>query len=249
MVEKLEKTAVKKGSRGVSVMLRKYRLRLAFRVLTAVVTVWVLLADRSAFRVLTGWGFWQRLSPLHLLWLIWMGDMVLQLIPTRQVMALGSQKQFGRWCRPAAGWDAGALADYVRKSDRGANKVLVSWVAVTIILGVLRSTEVFGPEELLLTSVFFYVCDLICVVVWCPFRTFLMKNRCCTTCRIFNWDHMMMFVPFLFVPGFYGWTLAGLAAVVAVVWEVQWRRHPERFWEGSNLALRCANCTDRLCGR
>lgn len=249
MVEKLEKTAVKKGSRGVSVMLRKYRLRLAFRVLTAVVTVWVLLADRSAFRVLTGWGFWQKPSPLHLLWLIWMGDMVLQLIPTRQVMALGSQKQFGRWCRPAAGWDAGALADYVRKSDRGANKVLVSWVAVTIILGMLRSTEVFGPEELLLTSVFFYVCDLICVVVWCPFRTFLMKNRCCTTCRIFNWDHMMMFVPFLFVPGFYGWTLAGLAAVVAVVWEVQWRRHPERFWEGSNQALRCANCTDRLCGR
>lgn len=249
MVEKLEKTAVKKGSRGVSVMLRKYRLRLAFRVLTAVVTMWVLLADRSAFRVLTGWGFWQRLSPLHLLWLIWMGDMVLQLIPTRQVMALGSQKQFGRWYRPAAGWDAGALADYVRKSDRGANKVLVSWVAVTIILGVLRSAEIFGPEELLLTSVFFYVCDLICVVVGCPFRTFLMKNRCCTTCRIFNWDHMMMFVPFLFVPGFYGWTLAGLAAVVAVVWEVQWRRHPERFWEGSNQALRCANCTDRLCGR
>lgn len=249
MVEKLEKTAVKKGSRGVSVMLRKYRLRLAFRVLTAVVTVWVLLADRSAFRVLTGWGFWQRLSPLHLLWLIWMGDMVLQLIPTRQVMAMGSQKQFGRWYRPAAGWDAGALADYVRKSDRGANKVLVSWVAVTIILGVLRSAEIFGPEELLLTSVFFYVCDLICVVVGCPFRTFLMKNRCCTTCRIFNWDHMMMFVPFLFVPGFYGWTLAGLAAVVAVVWEVQWRRHPERFWEGSNQALRCANCTDRLCGR
>lgn len=185
-------------------MLRKYRLRLAFRVLTAVATVWVLLSDRTAFQVLTGWGFWQKLSPLHLLWIIWMGDMVLQLIPTRQVMALGSQKQFGCWYRPAAGWREEELAAYIRRSDRGANKVLVSWVAVTIILGVLRSTEVFGPEELLLTSVFFYVCDLICVVVWCPFRTFLMKNRCCTTCRIFNWDHMMMFVPFLFVPGFYG---------------------------------------------
>ena len=245
----MENTAAKKETKGLSVMLRKYRLRLAFRVLTAVATVWVLLSDRTAFQVLTGWGFWQKLSPLHLLWVIWMGDMVLQLIPTRQVMALGSQKQFGRWCRPAAGWDAGALADYVRKSDRGANKVLVSWVLVTIALGALRSTEVFGPEELLLTAVFFYVCDLICVVVWCPFRTFLMKNRCCTTCRIFNWDHMMMFVPLLFIPGFYGWTLAGLAAVVTAVWEIQWRRHPERFWEGSNLALRCANCTDRLCGR
>ena len=38
-------------------MLRKYRLRLAFRVLTAVATVWVLLSDRTAFQVLTGWGF------------------------------------------------------------------------------------------------------------------------------------------------------------------------------------------------
>lgn len=249
MVEKLENTAAKKETKGLSVMLRKYRLRLAFRVLTAVATVWVLLSDRTAFQVLTGWGFWQKLSPLHLLWIIWMGDMVLQLIPTRQVMALGSQKQFGCWYRPAAGWREEELTAYIRRSDRGANKVLVSWVAVTIILGVLRSTEVFGPEELLLTSVFFYVCDLICVVVWCPFRTFLMKNRCCTTCRIFNWDHMMMFVPFLFVPGFYGWTLLGLAVVVVVVWEVLWRRHPERFWEGSNQALRCANCTDRLCGR
>ena len=249
MVEKLENTAAKKETKGLSVMLRKYRLRLAFRVLTAVATVWVLLSDRTAFQVLTGWGFWQKLSPLHLLWIIWMGYMVLQLIPTRQVMALGSQKQFGCWYRPAAGWREEELAAYIRRSDRGANKVLVSWVAVTIILGVLRSTEVFGPEELLLTSVFFYVCDLICVVVWCPFRTFLMKNRCCTTCRIFNWDHMMMFVPFLFVPGFYGWTLLGLAVVVVVVWEVLWRRHPERFWEGSNQALRCANCTDRLCGR
>ena len=230
-------------------MLRKYRLRLAFRVLTAVATVWVLLADRTAFQVLTGWGFWQQLSPLHLLWVIWMGDMVLQLIPTRQVMALGSQKQFKQWYRPAAGWKREALDAYIQKSDQGAKKVLAAWVAMTIALGVLRSTGVFGPEELLLAAVFFYVCDLICVVVWCPFRVFFMKNRCCTTCRIFNWDHMMMFVPFLFVPGFFGWTLLGLAVVVVVVWEVLWHRHPERFWEGSNQALRCASCTDRLCGR
>ena len=230
-------------------MLRKYRLRLAFRVLTAIATVWVLLADRAAFQTLTGWNFWRSPSPLHLLWLIWMGDMVLQLVPARQLMVLGSQKQFGRWYRPVPNWNRDALADYVRSSDRGARKVLAAWTAMTVALGVLRSTQIFGPEELLLSAVFFYVCDLICVVVWCPFRTFLMKNRCCTTCRIFNWDHLMMFTPFLFVPGFYGWTLLALSAAVVVVWEVLWHDHPERFWEGSNQALRCAACTDRLCGR
>ena len=23
--------------------------------------------------------------------------------------------------------------------------------------------------------------------------------------------------------------------------------HPERFWNGSNAAIRCENCTDKLC--
>lgn len=248
-MEKLEKTAGKKEIKGLSVMLRKYRLRLAFRVLTAAATVRVLLADRAAFQALTGWGFWQRPSPLHLLWLIWIGDLVLQLVPTRQVMALGSQKQFGRWYRPASGWDAAALAAYVRERDRGARRVLLAWTLLTAALGLLRAAGVFGPEELFLTAVCFYVCDLICVVVWCPFRVFLMGNRCCTTCRIFNWDHLMMFTPFLFLPGFYGWTLLALSAAVVVVWEALWHNHPERFWEGSNQALRCAACTDRLCGR
>ena len=87
--------------------------------------------------------------------------------------------------------------------------------------------------------VFFYLCDLVCVLVWCPFRVFLMKNRCCTTCRIFNWDHLMMFAPFLFLPGFYGWSLLGMSVVTFAVWEIAFRLHPERFWEGSNQALKC----------
>ena len=75
-----------------------------------------------------------------------------------------------------------------------------------------------------------------------------MKNRCCTTCRIFNWDHMMMFSPIVFIPGVFTWTLCLAAVVVFLVWEITFALHPERFWEGSNSALHCANCTDRLCG-
>ena len=76
-----------------------------------------------------------------------------------------------------------------------------------------------------------------------------MKNRCCTTCRIFNWDHLMMFAPFAFVGGFYGLSLLAMAVLVFVLWEMQVARHPEYFAERSNTALRCANCTDRLCGK
>ena len=95
-------------------------------------------------------------------------------------------------------------------------------------------------------SVLFYVCDLICVLIWCPFRL-IMGNRCCTTCRIFNWDHFMMFSPMLFMGGFYGMSLVILSILALLVWEIGVLIHPERFWEKSNIALKCSQCTDKLC--
>ena len=97
-------------------------------------------------------------------------------------------------------------------------------------------------------SVLFYVCDLICVLIWCPFRL-IMKNRCCTTCRIFNWDHLMMFSPLIFVGGLLTrspwWCMAvgGLAGVGAVRDDVP----------GAVLGTTptrpctCSACTDKLC--
>ena len=41
--------------------------------------------------------------------------------------------------------------------------------------------------------------------------------------------------------------LFALSLVVFVAWELCVILHPERFWEQTNEALRCANCTDKLC--
>ena len=91
----------------------------------------------------------------------------------------------------------------------------------------------------------FYVCDLICVLIWCPFRL-LMRTRCCITCRIFNWDHLMMFSPLIFAGGFYTASLVILSLLAWLVWELCVMMYPERFWERSNAALRCSECTDKL---
>ena len=40
-----------------------------------------------------------------------------------------------------------------------------------------------------------------------------------------------------------------VALVVFLVWEITFYLHPERFWEGSNENLQCANCPDQLCGQ
>ena len=236
------------GLRARSSIHAKYILRLVVRVIVAGVAVCLYICDRADFAVIKGAGFFYRFSVLHLLWLMWLMDMILQLVPARRYMALGSQKQFARFERavdPAP--PADALREFIRGANRGAAKVLALWLGVVLVLGIRYFTGILGAEELLLCAAFFYVCDLICVLVWCPFRALLMKNRCCTTCRIFNWDHLMMFSPLVFVPGVYTYSLVAIAAAVFLLWEVQFHRHPERFWARSNGALQCAQCTDKLC--
>ena len=57
----------------------------------------------------------------------------------------------------------------------------------------------------------------------------------------------MMATPMAFVPHWFSWSLVGLGLVVLVVWEVRFRRYPERFWFGSNKLLQCAHCQEQLC--
>ena len=74
-----------------------------------------------------------------------------------------------------------------------------------------------------------------------------MRNRCCATCRIFDWDYLMLCTPLLAVPTPLTLSACALALFVFLRWEVTYRRHPERFFESANDALRCANCHEQLC--
>ncbi|MBQ9750293.1 MAG: hypothetical protein IJV87_06925, partial [Clostridia bacterium] len=91
------------------------------------------------------------------------------------------------------------------------------------------------------------VCDMICILFFCPFQTWFMKNRCCTTCRIYNWDFAMMFTPFIFIPNVYTWSLLGFALALLARWEITVHKHPERFSEKTNACLSCKNCEEKLC--
>ena len=123
---------------------------------------------------------------------------------------------------------------------------MIIWAVLTAFIGVLYYQNVINNMIIFMISVAFYVCDLICVLIWCPFRL-IMKNKCCTTCRIFNWDHLMMFSPMVFIFGFYSLSLFILSVVAWLVWEICILTYPQRFTEMTNSALKCSECTDKLC--
>jgi len=231
----------------VSPIRKTYIARLVGRCVILLWSVMLWKSSREIFGILDGMAFFDRFSVLHLLWLIWILDMLGQLLPMRHSISLGSQKYMSFRFQPAKrGADLAELRRYTAAVSKKAALVFALWTCLTGTIDALFFKGILGKVELFLVSVFFYVCDLICVLIWCPFRLML-GNRCCTTCRIFNWDHLMMFSPLIFVGGFFALTLVALAVVVFVLWELSVWKHPERFWEQTNGALKCAACTDKLC--
>ena len=226
---------------------KSYFVRLVGRCFVFVLFIVIFIVCPEWMNVLYGDNFFKKFSPLHILWMIWVIDMIYQLIPVKERIPLGSQKLFRQRFKPIRGKiNYQELKKYVVSTTKAAYKVFIIWSVLILILGILYQYTIFSAPHLFLISVAFYVCDLICVLVWCPFRL-IMKNRCCTTCRIYNWDHLMMFSPLLFINSFYSVSLLIIAFAVWVVWELCVMMYPERFWEQTNQALKCSECTDKLC--
>ena len=226
---------------------KKYIWRLIGRILVLILCAELCIFKPGSFDVLQGMNFFRSFSVLHLLWAIWVADMFFQIIPIRNKLPLGSMKLFSNRFRPIRDKiNYQALRDYVITTTNAAYKVFLIWTALILAIGVLHYFRVIDDTALFMISVVFYVCDLICVLIWCPFRL-IMKNRCCTTCRIFNWDHLMMFSPLIYMHGFYARSLVILAFLAWLIWELCVMMYPERFWFQSNAALKCSECTDKLC--
>ena len=226
---------------------KRYVWRLAGRIVVLALCLLAWIKAPQTYDILEGMNFFRTLSPLHLLWAVWVGDMVLQIVPIKNKVPLGSQKLFANRFRPIREKiNYESLRRYVISTTRAAYRVFLLWCALIAVIGLLYGGGYISPIGLFMISVFFYVCDLICVLVWCPFRL-MMRTRCCTTCRIFNWDHRMMFSPLIFLGGFYAISLVVLALAAWLVWELCVMLYPERFWEHSNAALKCSECTDKLC--
>ncbi|OUQ77073.1 hypothetical protein [Flavonifractor sp. An100] len=184
--------------------------------------------------------------PLLLLWAVVLLSMVAQLSP-KSGLTTGCLKQYPTRYAPAPSYSPQQLRQAVHQQNRGARRVAAVWLVINLCFGALYHRGILRIPHLVLLCALCYLCDLVCVLFFCPFQTFLMGNRCCVNCRIFAWGSWMMAAPLMCVPHWYAQSLFWTGVVVLVCWEVRYRRHPERFWSGSNRNLQCAHCKEQLC--
>ena len=177
---------------------------------------------------------------LVLIWLVFVVEMIFRFFPSR-VESMGCQKQFAR------NYKSTGKNTPVLQASQTTFLVAAAWIALNAGIAALYFTNVIDEGILLLICLAYSVCDMICILFFCPFQTWFMKNKCCTSCRIYNWDYAMMFTPLILVKSYYTWSLLGIALILLLKWEILARVHPERFSETTNQNLSCACCQEKLC--
>ena len=167
-------------------------------------------------------------------------EMVLRFFPSK-FESPGCQKQFSR------NYIKSGETNIVIADNNAAVLIALIWVVFNGIFGALRMIGIFDDGIMVLLCSAYSVCDMICILFFCPFQTWFMKNKCCSVCRIYNWDYAMMFTPLFFVTRSYLWGLLALSVALLIRWEITVYLYPERFSENTNEYLRCKNCTEKLC--
>ena len=174
-------------------------------------------------------------------WILFVVEIIFRFFPSR-FESLGCQKQFKR--------NYQSKGDDVKPTNQPARVtalVAFLWLALNAAIGALYLFGVIDQGILILVALAFSVCDIICILFFCPFQTWFMKNRCCATCRIYNWDFAMMFTPLVFIPDIYTYSLLGCALILLLRWEITYKLHPERFSVSTNGCLDCSKCKEKLC--
>lgn len=223
-----------------------YLVKLLFRLLVFGTVLGFYLFDRKELTRVIHQPFFHEITLLHLVWAFFMLIMIAHLVPNNR-LTMAWQKARESVYRPVQDYDENKMFRYAQMQNIGAWKVMLVWLSFNAVFGALYLLGVIQSSELLMLSVFYFLSDYICILFFCPFQTFLMKNKCCINCRIYDWGHFMMFTPMLFIKNFFSWSLFFASVVVLIHWEVNYSRHPERYWEGSNLTLRCSNCKEQTC--
>ena len=224
----------------ISVVSTLHYIRLVYRSALFV----LLLISYIRFRIFNEAPVIERVEGMpviiYVTWAVFVIEMILRFFPSRYESP-GCQKQF------AGNYIKSGSTEIDISDNNSTVLIALIWIVFNGIFGALNMAGVLDDGIMLLLCSAFSICDIVCILFFCPFQTWFMKNKCCSTCRIYNWDYAMMFTPLFFVRRTYAWSLLALSVALLIRWEVTFYLHPERFSEKTNDYLRCSNCTEKLC--
>ena len=177
---------------------------------------------------------------IYVTWAVFVVEMIFRFFPSKYESP-GCQKQFAR------NYIKSGCTEISIPDNNSTVLIALIWVVFNGLFGALYMAGILDDGIMILLCSAYSICDIVCILFLCPFQTWFMKNKCCSTCRIYNWDYAMKFTPLFFVRKSYTWSLLALSVALLIRWEITFYLYPERFSEKTNDYLKCRNCSEKLC--
>lgn len=219
-----------------------------------------LLLRRSIFVILLIFYFWNRdlldftvkpvFWPMYVIWGMVLLELLLRFIPGK-FHPTGMQKHLKRNFVPTKHYLEEGITEKDRKElkklDWMGFRVFIAYLLLNAIWFTLYFLHIWGVPELVMIMSLYYFGDMICANGFCPFKLFLMGNRCCNVCRIYNWDAIMGVIPLIVIIHPMSMSLVVVAVIYTGFWELRFRTHPEYFLESCNQTIGCKSCRGAIC--
>lgn len=173
-------------------MMKSYLIKFAIRIGIFLAVFILYLTDKEWMQKLMNQPLYMGITVIHILWLLFMAMMFFHIFPLKKVsMALlkSEEKEYVA----QENYSREELMEFVQDQNVKAWKVMLIWLCFNAIFGSLYVFRIIDKTDLLMLTVFYFLCDYICILVFCPFQTFIMKNKCCVNCRIYDWVHRCLF--------------------------------------------------------
>ena len=227
-------------------MMKSYLIKLMFRITVFLSIFSFYLYDKDQLIHLVLQPIYMGINSFHILWLIFMLIMLSHLFP-KDSLSMALLKKVEKKYDPVENYSRLELLEFIQNQNVKAWIVMLVWLIGNGLVGLLYAINILDKADLFMLTVFYFLCDYICILFYCPFQSHIMKNKCCVNCRIYDWGHFMMFTPMIMIKSFFTWSLFFMAALVLIRWEFVYAKYPERFYSGSNKRLQCVNCKDKTC--
>lgn len=228
-------------------MFRHHVWILAYRVLLLSAALFLYFTDQDKLDFTNIFPFHFGGLFLMVIWLTLIIGMLYRIVPNKN-LAMGARKHYTCSFRAAVSDNPDDIRVVKKQLHKGAFLSAFAFILVNAALFyVLSRYQILTPATVMVVVLVYAVLDISFILFFCPFKILFMRNHCCTVCRIYNWDYVMMCMPLLLFPDAYSVSLLLVSFIVLLRWEMTIYKNPHFFTAKTNENLCCGQCEDRLC--
>ena len=153
-----------------------YMCRLVFRGLILLTAVYLYFAHKDILVSFVRDDFLKTFDWRHVLWIILMIGMIIHILPAKFI-TMGNRKSLPHtYTEPTAQYDTDELYRFVQIMNVKAWKVMLIWLCFNAVFATLYLLGVITDAEMILLTFLYFVSDMICILIFCPFQSLIMKN-------------------------------------------------------------------------